>query len=140
MLARKANRRCVDDRQELLEVVDEEAVEQGLVGVVERGQADMALEVIGLAPDMLQFPGDLLVERRHSRWQQTEEAKGIPLAGCEGRAFVEEWLREKRATATRNDETVGRSIGHRARRGQGRGSHGSSLRAGPDGAVDVRTT
>ena len=115
LLAREADRRRVDDRQELLEVVDEEAVEQGLVAVVECGQTDIALEVIALAPDMLQFPGDLLVERRHARWQQAVEAKGVTLAGREGRALVEERLREKRVTATPDDEMAGRSVDDRAR-------------------------
>jgi hypothetical protein len=64
---------------------------------------------------MLQFPGDLLVERRHTRWQQTEEAKGITLAGCESRALVEERLREERLTATPDDETARRSVDDRAR-------------------------
>ena len=98
-LAREADRRCVDDREELLEIVDEEAVEQGLVAVVECGEADITLEVITLASDVLQVPGDLLLERRHSRWQQAVEAKGITLGGGEGRALVEEWLCEKRVTA-----------------------------------------
>jgi len=71
---------------------------------MERGQADIALKVIVLAPDMLQCPSDLLVERRHSRWQQAVEAEGIPLAGRERRALVEEWLGEKRVTAARHDE------------------------------------
>ena len=107
LLTRETDGRRVDDRQELLEIVDEEAVEQGLVAVVECGEADIPLEVIALAPDVLQFPGDLLVERRHSRWQQTVEAKGVALAGREGRALVEEWLCKKRVTATRHDEMTG---------------------------------
>ncbi len=81
LLAGEADRRCVDDRQELLEVLDEEAVEQGLVAVLECGQADVALEVIGLAPDVLEFEGDLLVDRRHARRQQAVEAEGVALAG-----------------------------------------------------------
>ena len=55
LLARETDRRRVDDRQELLEVLDEEPVEQGLVAVLECGQADIPLEVIGLPPDVLQL-------------------------------------------------------------------------------------
>jgi hypothetical protein len=80
---------------------------------------------------MLEFPGELLVERRHARWQQTQEAKGITLAGCESRAFVEEWLREERLTTTPDDETAGRSVDDRARGRQRGRSHRSSLRSGP---------
>ncbi len=107
LLAREADRRRVDDRQELLEIVDEQPVEQGLVAVLERREADVALEVVGLAPDVLQLEGDLLVDRRHARRQQAVEAEGIPLAGGEGRALVEQWLCDKRVTATPHDEVTG---------------------------------
>ena len=41
LLARPPDRRRVDDRQELLEVLGEEPVEQGRVAVLERGQPDV---------------------------------------------------------------------------------------------------
>ena len=46
LLAGQAHRRRVDDGQELLEVVDEHAVEEVLVAVLQGGQADVALERI----------------------------------------------------------------------------------------------
>ena len=84
LLTGKTDGRCVDDRQEFFEVLDEEPVEQRLVAVLESGQSDVPLEVIGLAPDVLQFEGDLLVDRRHTRWQQTVQAKGVALICREG--------------------------------------------------------
>ena len=44
LLARQPHRGRVDDRQELLEVVAEHPVEQVLVAVLQRGEADVALE------------------------------------------------------------------------------------------------
>ena len=44
LLARPADRRRVDDRQELLEVLGEQPVEERRVAVLERGQADVLLE------------------------------------------------------------------------------------------------
>ena len=79
LLARETDGRRVDDRQELLEVLDEDPVEQGLVAVLERGQADVALEVVGLAPDVLELERDLLLDRRHTRRQQTVQAEGVAL-------------------------------------------------------------
>ena len=55
LLAGETDRRGVDDRQELLEVLDEQPVEERLVAVLESGQSDVPLEVIGLAPDVLQL-------------------------------------------------------------------------------------
>ena len=55
--------RRVDDRHELLEVLDEDPVEEGLVAVLERRQADVALEVVALAADVLELQADLLLDR-----------------------------------------------------------------------------
>ena len=55
LLTSQADGRCVDDREEFFEVLDQESVEQRLVAVLERGQPDVPLEVIGLAPDMLEL-------------------------------------------------------------------------------------
>ncbi len=110
LLAGKADGRRVDDRQELLEVLDEEPVEQGLVAVLEGGQPDVPLEVVGLAPDVLELQGDLLVDRRHARRQQTVQAEGVALAGREGRALVEERMRHQLVPAAVERETRRNSV------------------------------
>ena len=95
LLAGKTDGRRVDDREEFLEVLDEEPVEQGLVAVLEGGQSDVPLELIGLAPDVLQFEGKLFVDRRHTRWQETMQAEGVALAGRKCRALVEASIRDQ---------------------------------------------
>ena len=55
LLAGPADGRRVDDRHELLEVLEEHAVEERLVAVLQRGQADVALEVVALAADVLEL-------------------------------------------------------------------------------------
>ncbi len=79
LLAGPPDGRGVDDRQELLEVLDEEPVEQGLVAVMEGGQADVLLQVVGLAPDVLELERDLLLDRRDVGRQQAAQPEGRTL-------------------------------------------------------------
>ena len=60
LLARPPDRRRVDDRQELLEVLGEEPVEQRRVAILERGQPDVLLERVVLAAEVLELELDLL--------------------------------------------------------------------------------
>ena len=110
LLAGEADRRRVDDRQELLEVLDKEAIEQRLVAVLERGESDVPLQVIWLAPDVLQLQCDLLVDRGHARRQQAVQAVQIAFPRRERRPFVEERLRDQVVTATPDEATAGRSV------------------------------
>ena len=84
LLTGKTDRRRVDDREEFLEVLDQQPIEQGLVAVLESGQSDVPLEFIGLAPDVLQFQRNLLVDRCHTRWQEPVQAEGVAFIGREG--------------------------------------------------------
>ena len=61
-LARLADGWRVDDRQELLNVLNKEAIEEGLVAILQRGEADVALEWVLLPPNLDQLDGDLLLE------------------------------------------------------------------------------
>ena len=103
----EADRRGVDDREELLEVLDKESIEQGLVAVLECGESDKPLEVICLAPDVLQLEGDLLVDGRHTSRQQAVQAKGVALPWREGCALVEERLRDQVVPAAPDDQAAG---------------------------------
>ena len=123
LLAGKTDGRCVDDRQEFLQVLDEEPVEQRLVAVLEGGQSDVPLEVIGLAPDVLQLEGKLFVDRRHTRWQQTVQAEGVALIGREGCALVEKGTRHQLVAVTLDDESRGRTVHHGSGRADGSGVH-----------------
>ena len=74
LLARPADRRRVDDRQELLEVLGDDAVEQRRVAILERGQPDVALERVVLAPQVLELELDLLVDGQDAIRQEAREA------------------------------------------------------------------
>jgi hypothetical protein len=69
LLASLSDDRRVDDRHHLLHVVDEETVEQYLVGVLERPQVDVPLEIVGLPAVRLVGPDGLLVKRLDLRRQ-----------------------------------------------------------------------
>ena len=95
LLARETDGRRVDDRQELLEVLEEEPVEERLVAVLECGQSDVPLEVVVLAADVLELQPELRVDRRHTWRQQTVQAKGVALADRECRALVQERISDQ---------------------------------------------
>ena len=118
LLAGEADGRRVDDRQELLEVLDEEPVEERLVAILERGQADVPLEVVGLAADVLELEPDLLVDRRHAWRQQAVQAEGVALAVGECRALVQQRISDQIVPATPDFRTAVR-VGQRGDAGPG---------------------
>ena len=75
LLAGTPDRRRVDDRQELLEVVGQDPVEERLVAVLQRRQPDVALEVVRLATDVLELERDLLLDRRDPGRQEAAQAR-----------------------------------------------------------------
>ena len=85
----------VDDREQLLEVVPEHAVEQGLVAVLERRQADVPLEVVGLVADVLQLEADLLVDVHDARRQEAAQAERVALLVGERGVLVEHRVGEQ---------------------------------------------
>ncbi len=94
-----AHRRRVDQRDHLLDVVHDEAVEQDLVPVLEVGQVDVLLERVRLAPYRGQTPGRLLLEREHPRRQQAAQSERVALAFGEGGALVEQGIGQERGAA-----------------------------------------
>jgi hypothetical protein len=84
LLAGPPNRRCVDDRQELLEVLGEDAVEEGRIAVLEGGEADVALEVVGLAAEVLELEEELVVNRQDPVRQQATQPEGVPFGVRKG--------------------------------------------------------
>ena len=88
LLARAAHRGRVDDGEELLEMVDEEPVEEGLVPVLQGGEADVALEGVALARDVAVGAPRLLLERAHGVGQQALEPERAPLLARERGALV----------------------------------------------------
>ena len=84
LLAGLAHGGRVDDGKELLEVVPEHLVEEVLVAVLDGGQADVALERVGLADDVAVGAPGLLLHRAHHVGQQPLEAQLAPLVAREG--------------------------------------------------------
>ena len=60
-------------------MVDEQAVEEGLVAVLQRGQADVPLEVVGLGADLLELESDLLSDGQLGGGEQSPQAEGLAL-------------------------------------------------------------
>ena len=67
LLARAAHSRRVDDRNEFLEVLGQQPVEERLVAVLKGCQPDVLLEVFALAPDVLELQAHLLVDTADPR-------------------------------------------------------------------------
>ena len=84
LLARPPDGRRVDDRQELLEVLAEESIEQGRVAVLERGQADVLLERVVLDPQVLELELDLLVDGQDAVGEQAAQPERVALVDREG--------------------------------------------------------
>ena len=106
LLARAAHRRRVHDREELLEVVAEHAIEEVLVPVLERREADVLLERIALAPEVLEHAPRLLLDRVHRERQQAVEAERGALLGRERAALVVHGLAQQMRAAMRDVRAV----------------------------------
>jgi hypothetical protein len=87
-LAGKADRRRVDQRHDLVDVVANHAEEQGLVAVVQGGQRDELLQRIGQAAQVCEEARHLLVLGVDVRRQQAAQAQRIALDLGEGGALV----------------------------------------------------
>ncbi len=108
-LAGAPDRRRVHDRHELLEVLEEHAVEEGFVAVLKRGQSDVALEVVALATDVLQLEADLLFDRGDAGREQAAQAEDVTLAVVETRVLVQQGSLEELGAAERNVQGAGRT-------------------------------
>ncbi len=85
----------VHDRQQLLQVLHQQPVEEGLVAVVEGGQPDVALEVVALPAQVLQLQGDLLLDRGDPLGEQPAQAEPVTLLLGEGRVLVQQRARQQ---------------------------------------------
>ena len=88
-LAGEPDRRRVDERLHLVDVVADDAEEQRLVAVVQRGQRDVLVEVVGQPPQVLEEARDLLLLREHDVGQQPAQAQRVAFLLREGSALVE---------------------------------------------------
>ena len=98
LLARPPDGRRVDDRQELLEVLGEEPVEQRRVAILERGQPDVALERVVLAAEVLELELDLLLDGQDAVGQQPAQA---------GTRRARSWLKARSLVSSRLPRRAG---------------------------------
>jgi hypothetical protein len=133
LLARPAHRGGVDDRQELVEVLGEQSIEEGRVAVLERGQADVPLQVVVLDPQVFELERHLLVDREDARRQQTVEPERIALVVGEGEILGQQPTAQQGRT---RDADVRRSTGECHRMGRAAGArhqYGSRMEPLPPG-------
>ncbi len=90
LLAALADRRGVDDRHHVVEVVHHHAVEQALLAVLQREQVDVLLDVGRLALEVLQHPQRLFLLRRNAGGQEAAQAQRIALRLGEGGPLVQD--------------------------------------------------
>ena len=96
LLARSPDGGGVHDRQELLEVLGEQPVEQRCVPILERREADVPLERVILAPEMLDLEADLLLDREHPVRQQASQVEGVAFGIGEAEVLGQQAAAEQR--------------------------------------------
>jgi hypothetical protein len=90
LLAGLTDRRGVDDRKHLGEILRQQSIEQRLVAVEQAEEEEVALEVVGLASIAVERAADLLLDRRDAVREETDEAEGGALLEGEVGALVEQ--------------------------------------------------
>ena len=98
-LAGPSHGRRIDDGQQFHEVLDQHAVEERLVAVLEDGQADELLQVVSLGPQVLQLQGDLLLDRQRRGGHQAVQIELLAFLRGEGRSLVVHRVAEQLHTA-----------------------------------------
>src|SRR5689334_11993063 len=77
MLATEANRRRIDDRQQLLEIPNQQRIEQNFVAVLQAAKKDVAFEVVWQLPQRLKATRNLFIECGDRRRQKTVEVEQV---------------------------------------------------------------
>ena len=121
---RPPDRRRVDDRQELLEVVGEQPVEERRVAVLERGEADVLLERVGLDPQVLELELDLLLDRQDAGREEAAQPERLALVDREREVLGEQPAAEQ---GRAGDRDAGRTTGHDVVERGGQRLHGPSM-------------
>ena len=92
------DRRGIDDRYHLLQMLDQQAVEQGLVAILEAAQVDEALQIFGFALVGLVGPAHLGVQLGDPGPQHAVDPQAEPLLLLEGGGLVEERITQQLPT------------------------------------------
>ena len=95
-LAGEPDRRGVDDRLDLVDIVDDDAEEQRLVAVMQRIQRDVFFKVRRQRAQIGKHALDLRLHRQHAGRQQAAKAERVALRFREGGALVEQGIAQQR--------------------------------------------
>ena len=95
-LARKADRRGVNQRLDFIDVVGHDTEEQSLVAVVQPVQRHVFFQVVRQAAQIGHHALGLRLHGKHMRRQQTAQSKRVALLLGEGRALVEKRIAQQR--------------------------------------------
>ena len=90
LLARLADRGRVDDRHQLLDMIDQDAVKERLVSSGQRDERDVAFQVRRFARQIAEHALDLLGLRLGARRQQPAQAQRIAFGGGETHSLYSE--------------------------------------------------
>ena len=90
LLARLAHGRGVDDRQHLGQMVGQQAIEQGLVGVLDVAQIDVLVHVVAKRHELTIGAFGLLFDGLDVLGQQAFQIEAAALLAGEGAALVEQ--------------------------------------------------
>src|SRR6202030_1407342 len=90
VLASGADRRCIDDRQQLLEILDKQRKEQSLVGVLQVTQEGIALEIGRQTAQHLQPARHLFVKCSYIGRQEAVQIENVALGLGERCTFIEQ--------------------------------------------------
>jgi hypothetical protein len=94
-LAGLADHGGVDDGHGLFDIVHDHAVKEGLVAVLQGAEHDELAQAVRYAPEVLQHPGALLLDRADLGRQQAEQSEALALDLGKSRAFVQIRVVEK---------------------------------------------
>jgi hypothetical protein len=100
LLADLADRRGVDDRHHLLQVIQEQPVEQRLVAVVEPGEEQISPDVVGGGTIVLVGSALLILRRRDRRRQNPVETQFTALLRGEAGPLVQDRILREGRPAT----------------------------------------
>ena len=95
-LAGKPDRRRVDDRLDLVDIVDDDAEEQCLVAVMQRIQRDVFFEIGRQRAQIGEHALHLGLHRQHAGRQQAAQSERLALRLREGGALVEQGIAQQR--------------------------------------------
>jgi hypothetical protein len=94
-LACLAHDRRVDNGYHLVDVLEHETVEEGLVPVMQRRQIDVLFDIVGLDGKVLITPFKLFLHGAASWRKKTMKIQLVSLAGREGRSLVRQRVQQK---------------------------------------------